>query len=83
MHLKSGGGQRLICIGGRGWYQEEGKEAVELTPGKVVNIPAGVKHWHGAAADFWMSHLAFEIPGEGGSTEWCEPVSDKLYGELK
>ena len=83
MHLKSGGGQMLICIGGRGWYQEEGKEAVELNPGKVVNIPAGVKHWHGAAADFWMSHLAFEIPGEGGSTEWCEPVSDKLYGELK
>ena len=82
-HAKSGGGQMLICIGGRGWYQEEGKEAVELTPGKVVNIPAGVKHWHGAAADFWMSHLAFEIPGEGGSTEWCEPVSDKLYGELK
>nr|WP_330365444.1 cupin domain-containing protein [Butyrivibrio hungatei] len=73
----------LICIGGRGWYQEEGKEAVELTPGKVVNIPVGVKHWHGAAADFWMSHLAFEIHGEGGSTEWCEPVSDKLYGELK
>ena len=56
---------------------------MELTPGKVVNIPVGVKHWHGAAADSWMSHLAFEIPGEGGSTEWCEPVSDKLYGELK
>ena len=55
----------LICIGGRGWYQEEGKEAVELTPGKVVNISAGIKHWHGATADFWMSHLAFEIPGEG------------------
>ena len=82
-NAKSGGGQMLICIGGRGWYQEEGKEAVELTPGKVVNIPVGVKHWHGAAVDSWMSHLAFEIPGEEGGTTWCEPVSDEDYNKLK
>ena len=82
-HADKGGGQILICTAGEGWYQEEGKEAVELTPGKVVNIPVGVKHWHGAASDSWMSHLAFEIPGEDGTTEWCEPVSDKLYDELK
>ena len=82
-NAKSGGGQMLICIGGRGWYQEEGKEAVELTPGKVVNIPVGVKHWHGAAADSWMSHLAFEILGEEGGTTWCEPVSDDDYSKLK
>ena len=73
----------LICIGGRGWYQEEGKEAVELTPGKVVNIPVGVKHWHGAAADSWFSHLAIEIEGEDGGTEWCEAVSDEDYNKLK
>ena len=78
-HAKSGGGQMLICIGGRGWYQEEGKDAVEMMPGKIINIPANVKHWHGAAADSWFSHLAFEIPGEETSTEWCEPVSDKAY----
>ncbi len=63
-HSKSGGGQMLICVGGRGFYQEEGKEARELHPGDVVNIPANVKHWHGAAADSWFSHLAIEIEGE-------------------
>lgn len=62
-HAKSGGGQMLICVGGRGYYQEFGKEAVEMTPGSVINIPAGVKHWHGAAPDSWFSHLAVEIPG--------------------
>jgi len=82
-HAKSGGGQMLICVGGRGWYQEEGKEAVELLPGSVVNIRAGVKHWHGAAKDSWFSHLALEIPAEEGSTTWCEPVSDEDYGKLQ
>ena len=75
-HAKSGGGQMLICVGGRGYYQEEGREAVEMTPGTVINIPANVKHWHGAADDSWFSHLAIEIPGEESSTEWCEAVAD-------
>ena len=78
----SGGGQMLICIGGRGWYQEEGKAAVALVPGSVINIPAGVKHWHGAARDSWFSHLAIEVPGEAGSTQWCEPVSEEEYSKL-
>ena len=82
-HAKSGGGQMLICIGGRGYYQEWGKEARALRPGDVVNIPANLKHWHGAAPDSWFSHLAIEIEGEDGSTEWCEPVSDEEYGKLK
>ena len=82
-HAKSGGGQMLICVGGEGWYQEYGKPAVKLTPGTVVNIPAEVKHWHGAAADSWMSHLAIEVPGEGTSNEWCEPVTDEEYAKLK
>ena len=81
-HAKSGGGQMLICIGGRGWYREWGREARELHPGDIVNIPAGVKHWHGAAKDSWFAHLAVEIPGEDGSTEWCEAVSDEEYSEL-
>jgi 4-carboxymuconolactone decarboxylase len=81
-HAASGGGQMLVCVGGRGWYQEEGKEAVELTPGRVVNIPAEVKHWHGAASDSWMAHLAIEVTGTETSNEWCEPVSDEEYGKL-
>ncbi|HAQ63984.1 MAG TPA: gamma-carboxymuconolactone decarboxylase, partial [Ruminococcaceae bacterium] len=82
-HAKSGGGQLLICVGGRGYYQEWGKEPVEMTEGKVINIPAEVKHWHGAAADSWFSHLAIEIQGEDSSTEWCEPVSDSQYDALR
>lgn len=81
-HAKSGGGQMLICVGGRGWYQEWGKEAVELMPGTCINIPAGVKHWHGAAADSWFSHLAIEVKGEENSNEWLEPVSDEEYTKL-
>ena len=81
-HADKGGGQMLICIGGRGWYQEWGKPAQGLHEGSVVNIPANVKHWHGAAADSWFSHLAIEVPGENGSTEWCEAVSDEEYNKL-
>ena len=80
---KSGGGQMLVCVGGRGWYQEWGKDAVELTPGKVINIPANVKHWHGAAADSWMSHLAIEVAGEETRNEWLEAVSGEEYSKLK
>lgn len=82
-HAKKGGGQMLICVGGRGWYQEYGKEARELNPGDIVNIPAEVKHWHGAAKDNWFAHLAVEIQGEDCSTEWCETVSDEDYNKLK
>ena len=78
-HAVSGGGQLLICVGGRGFYQEYGKEPVEMVPGTVVNIPAEVKHWHGAAADSWFSHLAVEVPGEGTRNEWCEPVDEESY----
>ena len=81
-HATRGGGQMLICVGGRGWYQEWGKEAVEMTPGTVVNIPANVKHWHGAAADSWFSHLAIEVSGENGSNQWLEPVSEDDYNKL-
>lgn len=82
-HATNGGGQMLIGVAGRGWYQEEGKAAVEILPGTVIHIPAGVKHWHGAAKDSWFAHLAFEVPGEGTSNEWLEPVSDEAYSHLK
>ena len=81
-HATKGGGQMLVCVAGRGWYQEDGKPAQELLPGMVVNIPANVKHWHGAAADSWFAHLAFEVPGENSSNEWLEPVTDEEYNKL-
>lgn len=81
-HAKKGGGQILIAIAGRGYYQEWGKEAIEMKPGDTINIPAGVKHWHGAAPDSWFSHLAVEVPGEEGSNEWLEPVMAD-YAKLK
>lgn len=78
-HATNGGGQILICVAGRGYYQEWGKAAVEIQPGNVVNIPVGVKHWHGAAPDNWFSHLAVEVPGEETSNEWLEEVNDTDY----
>lgn len=82
-HATKGGGQMLIGVAGRGWYQEEGKPAQEILPGTVIHIPAGVKHWHGAASDNWFAHLAFEISGENTSNEWLEPVSDEEYNKLR
>ena len=81
-HAKQGGGQLLICVDGEGWYQDEGKSARSLQPGDVVTIPAEVKHWHGAKADSWFSHLAVEVPGEETSNEWLEPVTDEAYAAL-
>ncbi|WP_251212010.1 cupin domain-containing protein [Adlercreutzia murintestinalis] len=81
-HANDGGGQILLCTDGRGWYQCWGEEAHELHPGAVVFIPAGVKHWHGAARDSWFSHVAFEAPGRGCSNEWLEPVSATDYNKL-
>ena len=78
-HAKRGGGQILVCGAGRGYYQEEGIEPVEMKPGDCINIPAEVKHWHGAAPDSWFSHLAIEVPGEETSNEWCEPVEHEMY----
>ena len=81
-HAKSDGGQILICTAGKGWYQEYGKEAVELKPGMVITIPANVKHWHGAKAGSWFSHIAVEVPGVDISNEWLEEVSDEEYNKL-
>ncbi len=80
---EQGGGQILLCTDGRGWYQEWGKAARALHPGDVVVIPAGVKHWHGAAKDSWFTHLAVEVPGEGTSSQWLEPVSPESYDALE
>ena len=82
-HIHHKGGQILLCTAGRGYYQEWGKEAVELHPGDVVHILPEVKHWHGAAADSWFAHLAVEVPAEGAANEWLEPLSDEDYNKLK
>ena len=82
-NASSGGGQILLVTAGEGWYQEWGKPARKLKAGDVVNIPAGVKHWHGAAKDKWFAHLAVEVPGQDCSNEWCEPVSDEQYSVLE
>jgi alkylhydroperoxidase/carboxymuconolactone decarboxylase family protein YurZ/quercetin dioxygenase-like cupin family protein len=75
--------QVLICVSGRGWYQEWGKEAVLMTPGTIIAVPAEVKHWHGAAKDSWFQHLTYHKDVlEGASNEWLEPVSDEVYDKL-
>ena len=81
-HAKSGGGQILICTAGYGWYQEEGKEAISLEPGKVIVIKPNIKHWHGAKKDSWFSHISIEVPGSNTENEWLEPVSDSEYNKL-
>lgn len=78
-----GGGQILVCLAGRGYYQQWGQEPRALNPGDVVNIAPGVKHWHGAAPDSWFSHLAVEVPGENTRTQWCEAVDEEAYSKLK
>lgn len=82
-HIHHKGGQILLVTAGRGYYQEWGREAWELKPGDVVQIPPEVKHWHGAAPDSWFAHLAVEVPAPGASNEWLEPVSQQEYGKLK
>ena len=77
-----GGGQMLICTAGEGWYQQEGEEPVRLVEGSCIHIPAGVKHWHGAQADSWFSHIAVELPGKDVSNDWLEPVEDDHYDSL-
>ena len=82
VHHGTGGGQILLVTGGRGWYQAWGQAARELRPGDVVHIPAGVKHWHGAARDSWFVHLSVEVPCPDGSSEWLEPVDAAGYERL-
>ena len=82
-HIHHKGGQILLVTGGNGWYQEWGKPARKLKEGDVVNIPAGVKHWHGAARDSFFAHIAIAVPAEGAKNEWLEEVSDAEYNKLK
>ena len=83
-HIHHKAVQVLICVAGRGWYQEWGKTPVELCPGVVIAIPAETKHWHGAARDSWMQHLTYNTHVEDSSSnEWLESVTDDIYDKLK
>jgi quercetin dioxygenase-like cupin family protein len=82
-HIHHKGGQILLVTDGRGWYQAWGEEPVELRAGDIVNIPAEIKHWHGAAKDTRFTHIAISVPADGASTEWCEPVTDEEYSKLQ
>lgn len=82
-HIHHGCGQILICVGGHGWYQESGKDALLLKSGDVVYIAPEIKHWHGAANDEAFAHLSLSVPTEGSSNEWCEPVTDEEYNKMK
>ncbi|MDO4679852.1 MAG: cupin domain-containing protein [Aerococcus sp.] len=77
-HIHHYGFQILLVTGGNGWYQEEGQTARALKSGDVVITKDSVKHWHGAQADSWFSHIAISAV----STEWLEPVSDADYAQL-
>ncbi len=86
-HIHHGARQILICVSGKGWYQEWGKPAIALNPGDVIDIPEGVKHWHGAQKDSWFQHIATHVAVENtkpGSepNEWLEPVTDEQYNAL-
>ena len=73
------GGQILVAVGGRGYYQAEGEPARELLPGDVVEIAPDAVHWHGAAPDSWFSHLAIETNPQTNRNTWLGPVDDAHY----
>lgn len=74
--------QTLLVTDGYGYYQEEGKKAIKLKKGDIVEIPANVKHWHGATKDSYLTHIAIENPSKGEPI-WFEPLSDIEYNKLK
>ena len=87
-HIHHGARQILICVSGKGWYQEWGKPAIALNPGDVIDIPEGVKHWHGAQKDSWFQHIATHVAVENSKpgsepNEWLEPVTDEEYNKLQ
>ena len=83
-HVHHGAVQVLICVYGHGWYQEWGKLAVELKEGVVIEVPEGVKHWHGAAKGSWLQHLTYHKNLQPNPTnEWLEAVSEEEYGKVR
>jgi quercetin dioxygenase-like cupin family protein len=76
------GGQILIAIDGVGYHQIEGQPVEALHPGDVVKCPPGVKHWHGATADGWFSHIAIETNPEKQGFEMFDFITEAEYNTL-
>jgi len=73
-------GQTLHVTEGLGLVQARGGVVVEIRPGDTIHTPPGEWHWHGAAPDHFMTHLAmWEAPAEGAETEWGPQVTDSEY----
>ena len=84
VQFEDGKKDKIIAVEGLMVGQEISVDgSVSLKPGKVITIPAGVKHWHGAKKDSWFSHIAIEVPGEETSNEWLETVDDETYVGLE
>lgn len=73
-------GQTLIVTFGRGRVQREGGPVEEIRQGDTVWFPAGERHWHGAAPDVAMSHVAIQEVVDGSAVTWMEHVTDEDYG---
>ena len=72
-------GQTLLITGGLGRVQRDGSAVEEVRPGDIVYFAAGEKHWHGAAPDCAMSHIAIAEMQDGKAVDWLEKVSDADY----
>jgi quercetin dioxygenase-like cupin family protein len=72
-------GQVLIVTAGLGWVRQWGAEIQEMRPGDVIQIPPGVRHWHGASPTTSVTHIALQEQLEGRAVDWMEPVSDAQY----
>lgn len=81
-HIHHKSCQVLVAAAGRGYYQIWGEEPHELLPGQTATIPAGVKHWHGAAPNCSFQHIALMQQVAGVTTEWLEPVDDSAFQNL-
>jgi quercetin dioxygenase-like cupin family protein len=78
---KHPGGQILLVTDGEGYYQEKGKPAQHIRKGDVVRIPPDTEHWHGAAPNSSLTHIAISPNTDKGSVVWLLPVTDEEYGQ--
>lgn len=81
-HIHHGTSQTLLAVSGKGYYQLDGQAPHVLLPGQRVTIPAGVRHWHGAAPGHMFQHIAVMEPVQRAWTEWREPVDKQLFDSL-
>ena len=72
-------GQTLVVTFGVGRVQRWGGPVEEIRPGDVVWFPPGEKHWHGAAPDKPMTHIAIHEVLGGKAVDWLEKVTDAQY----